>query len=184
VVVVLAKAPVSLLVIVLIPVLVTMMLFIHRHYARVASEQEVPSDVVVERSPRRRRVIIPIPGLTRAVEQAITVGRTIADDVTAVHITDDLDEAERVRYQFEHQVPGVRLVLVESPYRQLVGPFVSYVDVMDPDPETLTFVILPEYLVRHWWERYLHNQVAERLRHELIGRPNTVIISLPYRRDH
>jgi amino acid transporter len=184
VVVVLAKAPVSLLVVVLVPCFVMVMLLIHRHYARVASEQAIPSDLVVEKSPRRRRVIIPIPGLTRAVEQAITVGRTIADDVTAVHITDDLDEAERVRIQFERQVPGVRLVLVESPYRQLVGPLVSYVDVMAPDPETLTFVILPEYLVRHWWERYLHNQVAERLRHELIGRPNTVIISLPYRRDH
>jgi amino acid transporter len=184
VVVTLAKAPVSLIVIALIPILVTIMLLIHRHYARVASDQAVPSDLVVEKSPWRRRVIIPIPGLTRAVEQAITVGRTIADDVTAVHVTDDLDEAERVRLQFERQVPGVRLVLVESPYRQLVGPLVSYVDVMAPDPETLTFVILPEYLVRHWWERYLHNQVAERLRHELIGRPNTVIISLPYRRDH
>jgi amino acid transporter len=183
VVVTLAKAPVSLIVIALIPILVTVMLLIHRHYARVASEQAVPPDLVVERPPRRRRVIIPIPGLTRAVEQAITVGRTIADDVTAVHITDDLEEGERVRHQFEQQVPGVRLVLVESPYRQLVGPFVSYVDVMDPDPETLTFIILPEYLVRHWWERYLHNQVAERLRSELIGRPNTVIISLPYRPD-
>ena len=70
---------------------------------------------------REERVVVPIPGLTRAVIQAINVGRSIDDDVRAVYITDDLAAAAVVRETFERQVPGVPLVVVESPYRALAG---------------------------------------------------------------
>ena len=65
---------------------------------------------------------MPIPGLNRAVVQAINVGRSVSDDVRAVYITDDPEEAAKLRADFERQVPGVPLVVVESPYRALVGP--------------------------------------------------------------
>ena len=80
------------------------------------------------------------------------------------------------------------LVVVESPYRALVGPLVAYLDVLDrawpPDkPAPITFVVLPEYVARRWWERILYNQSARRLRSVLLGRPHTVIVGVPYRRD-
>ena len=93
-----------------------------------------------------------------------------------------------MRERWERQLPGVPLVIVESPYRALVGPLLAYLDVLDqawpPDqPEPITFVVVPEYVARHWWERILYNQSAKRLRTALLGRPHTVVVNVPYRRD-
>jgi hypothetical protein len=44
-------------------------------------------------------------------------------------------------------------------------------------------VVVPEYVARHWWERILYNQSAKRLRTVLVGRPHTVVVSAPCRRD-
>jgi amino acid transporter len=176
------------LVVILVPLLVGMMLFIHRQYARSRRELAVRPDVVVGPPIREERVVVPIPGLDRATVQAIKVGRSIDDDVRAVFISDDPDHAARVRADFERQVPGVPLVVVESPYRALAGPLLAYLDVLDlawpPDkPEPITFVVIPEYVARSWWERLLYNQSAKRLRSMLLGRPHTVIVNVPYRRE-
>jgi hypothetical protein len=118
----------------------------------------------------------------------VNVARSISEDVTAVYISDDAEDAATMREQWERQVPGVSLVIVESPYRALIGPFTAYLDVLarawPPDkPEPITFVVIPEYVARHWWERILYNQSARRLRAVLLGRPHTVVVDVPYRRD-
>ncbi len=172
------------MVVVLIPIIVVVMLLIHREYAHEAAELVVREDVVFGQPHRRQRVIVPVPGLTRAVVRAIAFGRTLSSDVRAIFVTDDLEAGERLRARFERQLPGIPLVIVESPYRQLVGPLVTYLDVMETDPDTITIVVVPEFIVRHWWERVLHNRTAERLRHALIGRPDTVVALVPYRKDH
>ena len=93
-----------------------------------------------------------------------------------------------MRERWERQLPGVPLVIVESPYRALVGPLLAYLDVLDQawpaDKEApITFVVIPEYVARHWWERILYNQSAKRLRTALLGRPHTVVVNVPYRRE-
>jgi amino acid transporter len=176
------------LVVILVPTLVAMMLFISRQYARSKRELSVRRDAVVRPPIREERVVVPIPGLDRATVQAINVARSIDDDIRAVFISDDAEEASRVRADFERQIPGVPLVVVESPYRALAGPLLAYLDVLDlawpPDrPDPITFVVIPEYVARSWWERLLYNQSAKRLRSMLLGRPHTVIVNVPYRRE-
>ena len=188
VIVTIAKAPPSLLVAIVIPMLVAMMLFISRQYERTRRELRVRPDLIVPLPVREERAVVPIPGLDRATIQAINVARSIANDVRAVFISDDPEEAARLREAFERQVPGVPLVVVESPYRALAGPLLAYLDVLDmawpPDkPEPITFVVIPEYVAKSWWERLLYNQSAKRLRSILLGRPHTVIVNVPYRRD-
>jgi amino acid transporter len=176
------------LVVILVPLLVAMMLFIHRQYARSREELAVRPELVVGPPIREQRVVVPIPGLDRATVQAIKVGRSIDDDVRAVFISDEPDDAAKVREAFERQVPGVPLVVVESPYRALAGPLLAYLDVLDmawpPDkPEPITFVVIPEYVAKSWWEWVLYNQSSKRLRSMLLGRPHTVIVNVPYRRE-
>ena len=176
------------LVVILVPLLVAMMTFIHRQYARSRRELAVRPDLIVQPPHREERVVVPIPGLNRAVIHAINVGRSIDDDVRAVFISDDPAAAASVRADFERQIPGVPLVVVESPYRALVGPLLAYLDVLDaawpPDrPTPITFIVIPEYVARSWWERILYNQAAKRLRTVLLGRPNTVVVNVPYRRE-
>ena len=131
---------------------------------------------------------MPIPGLDRAAVQAINVGRSIGDDIRAVFIADDPEEAVEVRAAFERQVPGVPLVVVESPYRALSGPLLAYLDVLDmawpPDkPEPITFVVIPEYVARSWWERSSTTSRRSGCARCCSGRPHTVIVNVPYRRD-
>jgi hypothetical protein len=137
---------------------------------------------------REERVIIPIPGITRAVIQAVNVGRSIDADIRAVLISDEPEVAAKVRERWERQLPDVPLVIVESPYRALVAPLISYLDVLDrgwpQDKQApITFVVVPEYVARNWWERILYNQSAKRLRAALLGRPHTVVVNVPYRRE-
>ena len=109
-------------------------------------------------------------------------------DVRGVYVTEDPEAGDDMRERWERQVPGVPLIVVESPYRALAGPLVAYLDVLDlawppgkPDP--ITFVVIPEYVARSWWERILYNQSAKRLRTVLLGRPQTVVVAVPYRRE-
>ena len=176
------------LVVIIVPVLVAMMLFISRQYARSARQLAVDPALVVAPPQREERVVVPIAGLDRASIQAINVGRSIDDDIRAVYVSTDPDGAAAVRADFERQVPGVPLVVVESPYRALAGPLLAYLDVLDaawpPDkPDPITFVVIPEYVARSWWERILYNQSAKRLRKSLLGRRHTVIVNVPYRRE-
>ena len=189
VVVTIAKAPQSLIVIVLIPLLVALMNFVHREYAAQEAELAVRPDFVVPEAHREQRVVIPVNSINRAVIQAVIFGRTLATDVRAVFITEDPELGDDLRRHWQRQVPGVPLVIVESPFRALVGPLTAYLDVLDlawpPDkPAPITIVVLPEYVARHWWDRLLYNQSAKRLKAALLGREHTVIADVPYRRGH
>ena len=188
VVVMIAKAPTSLLVVVVIPALVAVMLFIHRQYEASSKELAVRPEAVIRGPHREQRVIVPVPGINRAVVQAINVGRSIDPNIQAVLISDEPESAAAVRARWDRQLPEVPLVIVESPYRALVAPLISYLDVIDrawpADKEApITFVIIPEYVARSWWERILYNQSAKRLRSVLLGRPHTVVVNVPYRRE-
>ncbi len=176
------------LVVILIPLLVAMMVFIHRQYDASRRELQVRGDVVFESPHREERAVVPIPGINRAVVQAVNVARSVADDVRAVFITETPEDGVALRERWERQFPGVPLVVVESPYRALTGPLEAYLDVLDsawpPDKSApVTFVVLPEYVARRWWERILYNQSVKRLRSSLLGRPHTVVVNVPYRRE-
>jgi amino acid transporter len=188
VVVLIAKAPASLLVALIVPVVVLIMLFIQRQYRASAEHLAVREDLVVQPPHREERVIVPVPGINRAVVQAVNVGRSIAPDVRAVLISDEPEEAAAVGERWERQIPDVPLVIVESPYRALLGPLIAYLNVLDQTwpkekEKPITFVVIPEYVARHWWERILYNQSAKRLRTALLGRPHTVVVNVPYRRE-
>lgn len=175
-------------VLILIPVLIGAMLMIRRQYRSTAHQLGVRDDFVVRGLRRKERVVIPVAGIDRSVIQAVNVGRSIAADVEAVLISDDPAGAERIRARWSRQLPKVPLVVVESPYRALVGPLLAYLDVFDGtapegEPAPITFVVVPEFVARHWWERLLYNHSARRLRSALLGRPHTVVVNVPYRRE-
>jgi len=172
------------LIIVIIPILVGAMLFIHRQYERRRLEVHVRPEAIIGLSLRRQHVIIPVPEVTRDVVQAVKFGRSMSEDVTAVHVTDDVDRGEEIRGRFERQIPGIPFVIVESPYRQLVRPLIRFLeDTAGRNEDDILVVLLPEYVARHWWEKYLYNENARRIREALLGRKNILIADVPYRRD-
>ena len=176
------------MVLLFIPILIGMMMFVARQYASSARQLALRSDAAIPQPHRHNRVIIPISGVNRAVVQALNVARSITTDIRAVYVSDDAVHADRVREQWAQVVPDVPLVLVESPYRALIAPVVAYLDVLDrswpsDQEEPIDFVLIPEYVARSWWERLLYNQAAKQLRAALLGRPHTVVVNVPYRRE-
>jgi amino acid transporter len=171
------------MIIIIVPILVGLMLFIKHEYAMEEVGLEVQPDVIFGPPHRRQRVVVAAQAMSRAVVQAVKVGETMGEEVQLVHVTLDPAEGERFRERVERQLPGTKVVLVESPYRALVRPFVRYLEVSQAeDPDRLTVVLLPEHLPRHWWDRVLYNQNVHRIRAALVGRKDFVVLDTPYRR--
>jgi hypothetical protein len=112
---------------------------------------------------------------------AVGVAREISPVVTAVHLNDDRDEAERFRARWERAAPDVPLLVIESPYRAFVAPMVAFLRrLRDTDPDRTVRVILPAFAVRHWWERFLHNRDVQRLESALELEPGVETLNFTY----
>jgi amino acid transporter len=159
---------------------------IHHHYSHVAQQLEVqkPEEArraLVDDRGRERPVVVPVDELNQAVLRTLEYARSISNNVTAVHVSDDIEEAEALRERWEEAVADTPIVIIESPYRSLLAPMLTYIDTLDQiDPGAYITVVLPEYVPAHFWEGLLHNQSAMRLKKALLRRKNTVVIDVPY----
>jgi hypothetical protein len=171
-------------ILVIVPSLVVVMLLIRRTYAHAASELTVAQDLVWGAPVHERRAVIPVGDVSWDVIQAVRFARSMTNDITAVHVTDDVAAGERLRARFERQLPGLGFVIVESPYRNLVEPLIRYLEVTsEREAGRVTVVLLPERMSRHWWERVLFNQNAHRIRGALVGHPGVLVADVPFRAE-
>lgn len=165
---------------VLIPVLIAGFRAVNRHYARVSDELARPRNVRAHHD-ITHTIVVPIAAVNSVAEQTISYARSLSTNVTAVHVANDEEDIPPMRDAWTTLANGVPLVIIESPYRALVGPLLSYLDAVEAQrPQDTVTVVLPEFVARHWWEHILHNQSALRLKASLLFRPNTVVISVPY----
>lgn len=172
------------IVLVLIPLLVLMLRRIHRHYTELAARLSLENYDAPPRA-HRHRVIMPLSGVHRGTLAALRYARTLSSDVTAVHVCIDPEVAEKVRQKWELWGEGVRLVILDSPYRLLLEPLMDYIAEVaaarQPN-ETIT-VVVPEFVTRHAWENLLHTQTAWTLRFAFRTMPGVVITTVPYQLD-
>jgi amino acid transporter len=169
------------LVVLTAPILILLMLGIRAHYRSVAEALRVAMVPVAARSALEPVVIVPIARLDEPARQAIAFANSISPEATAVHVTNDADEADDLRRQWPEWSGGAELVVIESPYRALIGPLLAYLDVLQRhDPDRPVLVVLNELVPRHWWENLLHNQTALRLKLRLFSRRNTIVADVPY----
>ncbi len=134
----------------------------------------------------RHRFIVPMAGLDRAAIASLAYARSISGHVIAMHVVADEEQVEQIRanwQEWQHQVTAeeeTHLLIIESPYRTLLRPILAYIDAMHQRyPEDTLTVIVPEFVVAHWWEYLLHNQVALRLKAALLFRPGVAVLNLP-----
>jgi amino acid transporter len=169
------------LVLLLIPLLVALFLAIHRHYRDLAAHLSLED---YGEPPRilRHCVIVPVSGVHRGTLEALRYARSLSDDVTAVHVSIDPEEAKALRRKWELWGGGARLVILDSPYRLLLEPLLQYIEEIaarrQPN-ETIT-IIVPQFVPRRWWHNFLHNQTAMMLRLALLFRRGIVITDVPF----
>ena len=163
----------------LIPLIVILFRSIHRHYVRVADAIDVPEGY---RSKRHRHTVIVLVGqVHRGVLDAITYARSLAPDrLMALSVVHDETQQNALQDQWEEFHIPVELRTVYSPYRELSGPVIGFIDELDKEwPDDIVTVVVPEFVLSHWWEQLLHNQSALVLRARLRMRPNTVVTAVP-----
>jgi hypothetical protein len=134
----------------------------------------------------RHRFIVPIAELDRASFQSLAYARSVSPHVTAVHVAIDSQDVEEVQEKWKHlqkrltEEEETQLVIIESPYRSLLRPLIAYIEtVQELHPEEPLTVILPEFVVSHWWEYPLHNQTALQLKTALLAQPSIVVTDIP-----
>jgi amino acid transporter len=168
---------------VVIPIIVVLLKSVKRHYVRVGARLAVPT----EYKPRRHThtVVVPVSGVHQGVLAALTYARSLAPDrLRAVHVVSDADEAERMERLWEHYNLDIELHTLYSPYRELTGPVLAYLDELDQEyADDIITVVLPEFVLTKWYQQVLHNQSALLLKARLLFRPNTVVTSVPFHLD-
>jgi amino acid transporter len=169
------------IVILLTPILVTIFFTIHRHYKSLGRQLSL-TEHYTTRAISHNRVIIPIAGVHRGTLEALRFASTISKDVTAVHISIDDAEKLKVEERWEKWGNGVRLVILNSPYRLFLEPLLDYIDKLEEiiQPNELITIVVPQFIPHHWWQTFLHTRTAEALRKELLTRDNVVITEVPY----
>jgi hypothetical protein len=168
-------------VILLTPILVTIFFSIHHHYKHLADQLSLENNkskgIVTQ-----NRVIMPISGVHSGTLVALRYAQTLSPDVTAVHISTDPKETAKVKEKWETWGNGVRLVILDSPYRLFLEPFLMYIDKISAiqKPNDLISIVVPQFVPRHSWTNFLHTRTTEQLRKALLHRENIVITEVPY----
>ncbi len=168
-------------VVILLPILVMIFFSIHRHYENVAAHLTLEK-YAGQTHISRHRVIILIAGVHRGTLKALRYAETLSNDVTAVHVSIDEDEAAKLQQKWETWGDGVRLVILESQYRLLIEPLLTYIEELNQhrmENEIITIVI-PQFIPKRIWANALHMRTADTLRKVLMGQKNIVIVEVPY----
>jgi amino acid transporter len=165
----------------LIPTLVATFFAIHRHYKNLAASLSLKRDGK-RTFVKRHRVILPISGVHEGTLAALSYARVLSNDLTAVYVALDPAEAENIHKKWDIWGEGVRLIILDSPYRLLLEPLLDYIsDIIDKrQPNEVITIVVPQFVPRRWWHNLLHTQTATWLRLALLFKPGIVITDVPY----
>jgi amino acid transporter len=173
----------------LVPLLILLMMGIRQHYVRVKRETEDPTPLRLT-GLEPPIVVIPMARWDKITEKAMRFGMVISPVIKVIHVdSDDTDalglvwEDMVLRPVREHNAAEPELVTVKSSYRTILSPLMDYVlKLEDENPGRKIAVLLPELVVRHWWENLLHNQRVQILKVLLLlkGNQRIVVVNIPW----
>jgi amino acid transporter len=165
---------------VVIPLLVLVFKGIHRHYQTVDRALSVEPGIKLPEI-RHTVVVLVGPKVHLGVIQAIAYAKSLRPDfLHAVSVSSDPDQADQLRAQWERFEIDVPLDVLESQYREITRPVLEYVEELEQRwSSDVVTVIIPELVVRRWWQQLLHNQTALWLKARLLFREGTVVTSVP-----
>jgi amino acid transporter len=175
---------------ILIPVLIFIMLAVKRHYTGVDRETVIDRPIRVDNL-AQPFVIVPLDRWSRITEKGLRFAMKLSDQVEAVHV--DAEECrDEVDAMWQRNVTAPiaetgratpKLVFLPSPYRFVLMPLVDHILQVERDhPDRQIAVLVPELVVKHWWQTPLHNQRAQLLKLLLLVRGNQriMVINIPW----
>ncbi len=170
------------IVLIIIPLLIKLFFTIHHHYKDLASHLTLDKFSGLPARHTRHRVIMPVSGIHQGTLEALRYAKLLSDDVTAVHVSIDPAETEKVQKKWKTWGEGTRLIILDSPFRLFIEPLLKYIkeiiDNRQPN-ETITIVV-PQFIPAQRWHNALHMRTADFLRQELLTKPGVVVTDVPY----
>jgi hypothetical protein len=174
----------------LIPTLILLMYSVKKHYTRVRWETRDTNRLKVTNL-EQPLVVIPMAGWNRISEKALRFGLLLSKDIKVVHVH-SADEAHGIDQDWDEKIlapireggfPDPELVTIPSNFRFIISPLMDYILHLESEnPGRKVAVVLPELVVRHWWENLLHNQRVQLLKILLLlkGNQRIVVVNIPW----
>lgn len=164
-----------------LPFVVYVFMRIHRHYCNIADELRI--DIQVDKPAKKgNTIVIPVAGITRVVMNTISYAQTMSDHVVALYIGFDDEAIRKMEQKWEEWNPGVRLVVIKSRYRSIMGPLKKFIDTVEwktAETDHIT-ILIPQFITKHWWQNVLHNQTSFMIRAYLINYKDVIVTTVPY----
>jgi amino acid transporter len=138
--------------------------------------------------PRREThtMVVLVGGINKGVLHGLNYAKSLNPDrLLAVTVASDDEDRQRIEQQWRDYNVPIELNIVYSPYRELTGPVMQFLDELDDkhDDDIIT-VVIPEF-VTAWRTQWLHNGSAFALKAKLLHRPHTAVVSIPvHMADH
>jgi len=174
----------------LVVVMIWFMRAVHRHYVRVNREIDLDRPIVPAEV-GEPIVVVPVDRWSRISEKALSFALSMSCDIRCVHVRTS-DDPDPFCDAWEKDVAGPlrnagrcvpKLVTLTSPYRYVLHPIVDYVLGVERESEACKVcVLVPELVVRHWWQGMLHNRRSDLLKVVLLMRGNRriIVINIPW----
>ncbi len=173
------------LVVILIPVLIFLVFKVKKHYNAVMRQLRLkPEEIAafdINRAAYTNRVIVPIESINRSSLRALRYARTISENVVAFSVAIDDESAKKIKEKFDALNIDIPLITKYSPFRKVVDPLLKFIESAEYDYEDgdMITVILPQFAVKKWWHKILHNNTRYYIERELLKHKHIVVSVMP-----
>ncbi len=166
-------------VVVAVPALMLMFLRVHAYYQRTGTAVgvgQLPNKPVGTPAV----VVVPVIGVSRLTERAISEALSLGDQVVAVTVVvDDPDRDDRqdqeLLDQWAQWDPGVPLRVLRTEFASVVRPISDFIDEIREGFDGQIVVLIPVIIPTRLRYRVLHNHVDRALTAALRDRPDVVV---------
>jgi amino acid transporter len=173
------------IVVILIPLLVIMIFKVNKHYKAVNLQLKLRPEEIetfdINQAVYRNRVIVPIESVNRSSLRALRFAKTISDNIIAFSVVIDEADAKKIKEKFDALNTDIPLVIKYSPFRRVVEPMLKFIDSTEYDYQhgDMITVILPQFAVKKWWHKILHNNTRYFIEKELLKHKHIVVSVMP-----
>jgi len=171
------------IVMILIPLLAAYFIHVHHYYARFRERvEELLKEHMVIDDPRKVKVVLTIGGLSPVIDHSMRVARRISTDITAVYVAVEPELGEKITRKWDlNRHGGVPLMVIASPFREVVAPLRGYLDsLLRAEPDTLINLLVPVIATNEPFDNYLHNGAADQILRELRFSEGIIITEIPF----
>ncbi|MBI2903236.1 MAG: APC family permease [Candidatus Methylomirabilis oxyfera] len=164
------------IVIALIPLMTIAFVKVHEHYRSMAEQLTLQG--FEPQKPKEQIILVPVSGIHRGVVTALQYARSLSPHVEAIYVDLDVEATEALRVKWGLWAGGTDLVILDSPYRSILGPLIEYLDGVErKHPDAQITVVLPQVVPARWWHNLLHNQTAWFIKGALLFRKRIIVVT-------